>query len=111
MGMILARDKTPIRTRDIAMSTRRCIFQVRAPSGIRNLSRVAALVFAACTYLAPTAPASATPITYMLSDATATFGSSGADTLTGTFTVDYSAETLDAVDIVISGPVDHTTIT
>jgi hypothetical protein len=51
--------------------------------------------------------ATATPIEYTLSDATATFTNpspSGTLTLTGSFTFDPSNTTLDAVNILITGP-------
>ncbi len=64
----------------------------------------ATVVSAAASLLAP-APALATPITYTLSGATATFTSpAGTITLTGTFTFDPAGPTLDAVSITATGP-------
>jgi hypothetical protein len=62
------------------------------------------VVAAGATMITPT-PASGDPITYTLSDVTATW-QQGMDTLTGTFTFDPTGPTLDAVDITIAGTVD-----
>ena len=61
------------------------------------------MVLAALAYLTMPTIATASPITYDLVGVTATFGSD-VDTLTGTFTFDPAGPTLDAVDIVITGP-------
>lgn len=59
----------------------------------------------ACLLVVPTA-ASASPIDYALAGTTATFGTAGTDTLTGTFTFDASGPTLNAVDIAVTGPIE-----
>jgi len=52
----------------------------------------------------------ASPITYDLVGTTATFGALGTDTLTGTFTFDPVAVTLDSIHIVVTGPVFPSTL-
>ena len=75
----------------------------------RNPARIRALLIAtAATALAITAAPSAvtaTPITYDLVGASATFFANGTDTLTGNFTFDPSTDTLNSVDITVAGPV------
>jgi len=70
-----------------------------------------AMAVAATAFLAAPTPATAVPFNYTLSGASATFGTSGTDTLTGTFTYDEAAGVLDAVSIVVTGPVDPATLT
>lgn len=78
-------------------------------------SRAPGLLFAALVvaagYLAAPTPANAVPFDYALSGASATFGTNGTDTLSGTFTFDEVADALDAVDIVVTGPLDPATLT
>ena len=69
------------------------------------------MVATALAYLAAPIAVSASPSNYTLVNATATFGAAGTDTLTGTFTFDPAGPTLDAVDILVSGPVFPTRVT
>jgi hypothetical protein len=81
--------------------------------GASKLCLLAAQVAAGLAYLAAPTPAVATPITYTLSGASATFDALGTDTFTGTFTFDPATHAEIAVDITVTGPVlpdiyDHT---
>jgi hypothetical protein len=71
----------------------------------RNLGLLIAMVVSAAPFFVTPTPATATPIEYSLSDATAMIPSpfNTTLTLTGTFTFDPSSTTLDAVDILITG--------
>jgi hypothetical protein len=66
------------------------------------------ILAAAIAYQA--APTNASPITYDLIGATATFGALGTDTLTGTFTFDSVAVNLSSIHVVVTGPVLPTTL-
>jgi hypothetical protein len=85
----------------------------RRRTSCRILGFLGTMALAAPAHLATTITVTAEPIGYSLSGATATFAGalSGTDTLTGTFTYDPSLINLDAIDIVVTGPVFPTTIT
>ena len=51
------------------------------------------------------ASANAATITYDIGTTTATYAGGGADTLTGTFTVDFTTNALTAIAITVSGDV------
>ena len=59
---------------------------------------------AAAAFLATPTPSSAAPIHYVLSNVTATFPD-GKDTITGNFTFDPMTDTIEQVDITVTGPV------
>jgi hypothetical protein len=71
----------------------------------RTLGLLGAIVVAVSAYLAAPTTAAAMPTTYALSGVTASFGSSGTDTITGTFTFDPSNPANDSVDFEVSGPI------
>jgi hypothetical protein len=66
------------------------------------------ILAAAIAYQA--APTNASPITYDLIGATATFGALGTDTLSGTFTFDSVAVNLSSIHVVVTGPVLPSTL-
>jgi hypothetical protein len=70
---------------------------------VGNMKHVVFAATAALSLLATSANAAA--ITYDIGTTTATYAGGGADTLTGTFTVDFTTNTLTATAITVSGNV------